>query len=118
MTSTRPGRLDHHERQQMTFRLRSAEAAPQWFVKFFGSNTMRADRTLDILDEVKRSGNHFACPYPRGRRPRAVRDGAVIYMGRLVSDPNDILIYGKAIGSKHDPLRDDASEAEVQLRPW
>jgi hypothetical protein len=35
-----------------------------------------------------------------------------------VSDPNDILIYGKAIGSKHDPLRDDASEAELQLRPW
>jgi hypothetical protein len=41
-----------------------------------------------------------------------------MFMGRLVSDPNDIIIYGKAIGSKHDPLCDDASEAELALRPW
>jgi hypothetical protein len=102
----------------MTFRPKPSELTSQWYVKFFGSNTTRADRSLGILDEVKRSGNHFACTYPRGRRPRAVRDGAVIYMGRLVSDPNDIIIYGKAIGSRHDPLRDDASEAELQLRPW
>jgi hypothetical protein len=66
----------------MTFRPKPSELTSQWYVKFFGSNTTRADRSLGILDEVKRSGNHFACTYPRGRRPRAVRDGAVIYSKR------------------------------------
>lgn len=91
---------------------------PQSFVKFFGSSDSRASRKLVVLDEVKRSGNHFACTYPRGKRPTGVRDGAVMFMGRLVSDRNDIVIYGKAVGSKHDPLRDDASDAELVLRPW
>jgi hypothetical protein len=90
----------------------------QWFVKFFGSSGTRASRRLIVLDEVKRSGNHFACTYPRGKRPTGVRDGAIMFMGRLVDDPNDIIIYGRAIGSKHDHLRDDASEAELALRPW
>jgi len=91
---------------------------PQSFVKFFGSSGNRASRGLTVFEEVKRSGNHIACTYPRGKRPTGVRDGAVMFMGRLVSDPNDIVIYGKAIGSKHDPLRDEASEEDLVLRPW
>jgi hypothetical protein len=89
---------------------------PQTFIKFFGSNGMRADRSLSVVDEVKRSGNHMVCTY--SKRPISVRDGAIIFMGRLVSDPNDIVIYGRAIGSKHDPSRDNATKDDVALRPW
>ena len=46
------------------------------------------------FEEVERSGCHRACPYPTGKRPRSLRDGARIYMGRLVEEPRDVLIFG------------------------
>jgi hypothetical protein len=67
-------------------------------VKFFGRGDNRADRSMQILEEVRRSGSHWACTYPKGKRPRMVRDGATMFMGRLVKDPNDILIFGRARG--------------------
>lgn len=39
-------------------------------------------------------------------------------MARMVTDPNDIIIYGRAIGMAYVPGRDDASDAELALRPW
>src|SRR5262249_54819783 len=42
--------------------------ASQWFVKFFGDSTNRADRSVSVLDEVRRSGSHRACTYPKGKR--------------------------------------------------
>jgi hypothetical protein len=45
----------------------------QSFVKFFGED--RAGRSLAIVDEVRSSGCHWACTYPkrkRSRRPRSV----------------------------------------------
>ena len=41
-----------------------------------------------------------------------------MFMGRQVSDPDDILIYGRAIGMQHVPERDDASPADIALRFW
>lgn len=92
--------------------------AEQGFVKFFGESHNRADRTKTILEQVRSSGCHWACTYPRGKRPRQVRDGAVMFMGRLVNDPNDILIYGRAVGMHHEPGRDDAVDSDVQMRTW
>ena len=74
--------------------------ATQSFVKFFGESTNRADLAVAIKEEVKRSGCHWACTYPRGKRPRQVEDGAVIFMGRLVKKP-DTIIYGRAVGMSH-----------------
>jgi hypothetical protein len=88
----------------------------QGFVKFFGESKNRAQHTIQVLDEVRGSGCHWACTY--GKRPKQVRDGALMFMGRLVQDPNDILIYGRAVGMTHDPGRDDASLADIQRRPW
>lgn len=88
----------------------------QAFVKFFGNNSIRADHTTSVLAEVAGSGSHWACSYHS--RPRQVMDGATMYMGRLVSDPNDILIYGRGIGMQHIEGRDDASEADIAKRPW
>lgn len=92
--------------------------APQSFVKFFGEGHNREDRATLVLDEVKRSGCHWACTYPKGKRPRQVEDGAVIFMGRFVKEPNDIIIYGWAVGVRHQEGRDDATPADQILREW
>jgi hypothetical protein len=90
----------------------------QAFVKFFGEGHNRAARSMTVLEEVDRSGSHWACTYPKGRRPKKVRDGAVMFMGRLVTNPNDTLIYGRAIAQAHEPGRDDTSPTEFRQRRW
>ena len=78
------------------------------FVKFFGQSSNRSPRDRPVLDAVKTSGSHRICTYPRGRRPRAVRDGDVMFMGHLVSGPNDIKVYGRAVARAYEEGRDDA----------
>jgi hypothetical protein len=92
--------------------------ADQAFVKFFGNARNRAPRTLSTLDLAERSGAHWTCCYPRGKRPRAVRDGATLFHGRLVRGPDDILVVGRATALAHVDGRDDASMAEIGVRPW
>ncbi len=92
--------------------------APQAFVKFFGEGHNRADHLTRVADDVRRSGSHQACTYPLRKRPRSVRDGAVMFMGRLVRRPNDVMIYGRAIGMAHVEGQDEATAAEIELRDW
>lgn len=95
-----------------------ASIVEQAFVKFFGEGDNRAERAMRVIDEVDSSGSHWACTYPKGKRPRSVRDSAVMFMGRLVGKPNDILVYGRATAKAHKPGDDDASVAEIRKRPW
>jgi hypothetical protein len=88
------------------------------FVKFFGQGSSRSPRTRPIADVVGTSGSHRICTYPRGRRPRQVRDGDVMFMGHLVRGPNDIVVYGRAIASAYEEGRDDATAEDVERRPW
>jgi hypothetical protein len=90
----------------------------QAFVKFFGEGSNRADHDASTLAEVQRSGCHWACTYPAGKRPRAVRDGDTIFVGRLVSRPNDTMIFGRVIGRQHRDGQDDATPQDVALRPF
>ena len=92
--------------------------ADQAFVKLFGEGHNREDRSTQVLKEVKRSGCHWGCTYPKEKRPRRVCDGALMFMGRLVGSPNDILVYGRAVGMQYHPGRDDASAADIKQRPW
>jgi hypothetical protein len=92
--------------------------AGQWFVKFFGRNASREPRSVRVIDEVRRSGAHWACSYPKGKRPRQVRDGAVMFVARMAKDPNDIIVFGRAIGQQHRPGRDDARATDLAIRPW
>ena len=87
-------------------------------MKFFGEGSNRVLRTHRVVDEVERSGCHWACTYPSDRRPRQVRDGDVLYLARLVRQPNDVMVFGRAIGLRHIEGRDDASDADKALRPW
>jgi hypothetical protein len=91
---------------------------PAGFVKFFGQGNNRSARDRPVVDAVRTSGSHRICTYPRGRRPRAVRDGDVIFMAHLVSGPNDIVVYGRAVARAYEEGRDDASAEDVGLRPW
>jgi hypothetical protein len=90
----------------------------QAFVKFFGVSSKRADRSRPILEAVQSSGCHWACTYPKGKRPRQVQDGAVMFIGSLAKEPNDILIYGRGVGMRHVPRRDDATDEDIGLRSW
>lgn len=91
--------------------------AEQGFVKFFGEGHNREIPTHPVLDEVKSSGAHWACTYPASKRPRMVRDGAIMFMARIVN-PRDILIFGRGIGIHYMDGRDDATPADIELRNW
>ena len=92
--------------------------APQAFVKFLGEGGNRAPSNFETIEEVKRAGCHWAVAYPASKRPSGVKDDAVIFIGRLTREPNDIRIFGRAIGIKHEPGRDDATTDEIAIRPW
>ena len=90
----------------------------QAFVKFFGEGSNRAGWDFPVLDEVRRSGCHWACTYPANKRPRLVQDGDTLFVARLARDPNDTLIFGRVIARAHRPGFDDATPAEIEARPW
>ncbi|HEY4300921.1 MAG TPA: phospholipase D family protein [Candidatus Didemnitutus sp.] len=90
----------------------------QAFVKFFAESHTRWLRSATVLSAVETSGCHWAATYPRSKRPRSVRDGATLFISYLVQEPDDILVFGRAIGMKHDPQRDVASAEEIAKRSW
>ena len=92
--------------------------APQAFVKILGMGNNRVPLSASTIEEVRRGGSHWAACYPANRRPRGVKDGAVIFMGRLTNDPNDIRVFGRAIGMAYREGRDDASQTDIELRHW
>jgi hypothetical protein len=92
--------------------------APKAFVKFFGESDNRMDHGNTVIDQIERSGCHWACTYPSGKRPRQVEDGAIMFMGRLVRAPTDTIIFGRAVGLKHRDERDDAAPPDIERRPW
>jgi hypothetical protein len=87
-------------------------------VKFLGEGNNRSSTTHETLDEIQRSGCHWAVAYPASRRPSGVRDDALIFIARLTKEPNDIRVFGRGIGMKHVPGRDDATPEDIALRDW
>jgi hypothetical protein len=88
----------------------------QYFVKFFGSARERTSLDEPIEETVLRSGCHWACTY--GKRPRSIDDGARMFVARLTRGPNDIRIFGQAIGDRHRDRIDDATDEDIRSRPW
>ena len=91
--------------------------ADQAFVKFLGEGHNRVPIDCTTLEEIEETDCHWALPYPAKRRPRSVKDGAVMFIARLTKE-RDIRIFGRAIAMKHDPVRDNASPEEIARRPW
>ena len=92
--------------------------ASQAFVKLLGTSKSRVPLSCPTIEEINRGGCHWTACYPANKRPTGVEDGAVIFMGRLTSDPNDVRVFGRAIGMAYRPVRDDATPADIELRPW
>lgn len=92
--------------------------APQAFVKFLGMSSDRVPLSFPTIDEVRAAGCHWALAYPVKKRPRSVQDGALMFIARLTQDPNDIRIFGHAIGMRHIEGRDDATAEDIALRSW
>ncbi|MBB4193769.1 hypothetical protein GGE45_004242 [Rhizobium aethiopicum] len=93
--------------------------AEQAFVKFLGEGSNRVPLSFSTRDEIDSALCHWALAYPATKRPQAVKEGAVMFIGRLTYDPKpDIRIFGRATGMRHVPGRDDASADEIAQRPW
>ena len=91
--------------------------ADQAFVKFLGEGDNRVPVAFATIEEIERAGCHWAVAYPANRRPRSVEDGAIIFIARLTDEP-DIRVFGRAVGMKYHPGRDDASAEDISHRPW
>ncbi len=89
--------------------------AGQAFVKIIGDNP--APLSLSTIAEIKGGGCYRILAYPTNGRPRGVKDGAVMFIGRKVGGPNDIRIFGRAIGMEYKEKRDDATPGEKALNP-
>ncbi|CAN7290137.1 phospholipase D family protein [Pararhizobium sp. LjRoot238] len=90
----------------------------QAYVKFLGEGDNRVSLSFPVRDEVESALCHWALTYPANKRPTSVTDGALMFVGRLTRDPRDIIIFGRAIGMKYVPRRDDASADEINVREW
>ncbi|WP_165322323.1 phospholipase D family protein [Rhizorhabdus phycosphaerae] len=117
----RPNLPDHGAKLPATSPFALASVAKSYdnaaFLKFFGQGTNRSPRTARIADLVADSGCNWACTYPTARRPRQIQDGDILYMARIAA-PDDLLIFGSAIGWRHRDDEDVASVAEIEARPW
>lgn len=92
--------------------------APQAFVKLLGKGNNRLPLSFSTLDEVRDAGCHWAVCYSANNRQKVVKDDAVIFMGRLTRNPNDIRVFGRATGMAYKEGRDDASLADIERRDW
>ncbi len=92
--------------------------ASQAFVKLMGTGNNRIALCVPTIAEVGGGGVHWAVTYSSSRRPRRVENGDVIFISRFTSNPNDIRIFGRAIGMKYDPKRDYATPADIEKRDW
>ena len=94
------------------------DGQPRAFVKFLGSSRNRVELSHQVIEEIQSSGCHWSVAYPATKRPRQVNDGDIIFVGRLTEEPNDIRIFGRAKGIQYKEGRDDATQADIELRPW
>ncbi|MBY5478315.1 hypothetical protein HFO84_13350 [Rhizobium leguminosarum] len=90
----------------------------QAYVKFLGEGSNRVSLSFPVRDELESALCHWALTYPANKRPTAVKDGALMFISRLTYDPRDIIIFGRAVGMKYVPGRDDASADEIEARGW
>ena len=90
----------------------------QAFVKVLGEGANRVPLSFATIEEIERTGCHWAVAYPASKRPSGVQDDATIFIAWLTQDPNDIRVFGRAVGMKHQPGWDDATPAHIALRPW
>ena len=90
----------------------------QSFVKFLGEGDNRALRSSSTFHELESSGAHWSVGYPNSKAPRQPQDGDVMFIARMVYNPNDIIIFGRALAITHDEVRDVATPEDIAIHNW
>lgn len=87
---------------------------PQYFVKFFGISSDKADPEFSIYQEIINAGCHHAVCYSNGKNkaPRQVNDGDVIFMARMIN-PDEYAVFGVGRALAYDDERDNATPEEI-----
>ena len=96
-------KLKKNKVESLDTKIKMTNEGKQYFIKFFGKGNTKGRVLLDfpVWSEVERSGCHLVCAYPTNKKPKKVRDGDLIFMGRMTRHPNDILVFGYAIAMKY-----------------
>src|SRR3989338_2903699 len=89
-----------------------------YYIKFFGVANDRVPLTFTTKEEIDRALCHYACGFSTNKKPRQIKDGDVIYLARMTSDPYDYAILGKAEAIKFVDGRDEATKNEIAQRQW
>lgn len=89
-----------------------------YYIKFFGTANDRVPLTFTTKEEIDRALCHYACGFSRKKKPRQIKDGDVIYLARMTSNPYDYAIFGKAEAIKFVDGRDEATKNEIAQRQW
>ena len=92
--------------------------AGQAFVKFLGNSKERSPISHSIIEVIQHEGCHRVLAYSEEKCPKNVKDDALMFMGRFTDKPDDIRIFGRAVGMKHRPDRDIASAEDIERRSW
>lgn len=88
-----------------------------YYVKFFGTAHSRVSLTSTVREEIKEALCHYACCFSEKKKPRQFRDGDIVYMARMICNPKDYAIFGKAEAIKFVDERDKATFGEIKQRP-
>ena len=86
------------------------------FVKLLGNSRSRASLSTPVIKLLEESGCHWSVGYKK--RPRNIEDGDAVFIGWFTRNPNDIRIFGRAIGKEHQEGRDDASDDDKRKMEW
>ncbi|MBI5729524.1 MAG: NgoFVII family restriction endonuclease [Ignavibacteriales bacterium] len=89
-----------------------------YYVKIFGTSENRVAPIYTIRNEVDRALCHYACCFSEKKKPRRIEDGDIIFMARLIKEPNDYAIFGRAEAIKYNEKRDRATKNEKMQRDW
>ncbi len=91
--------------------------AERAFVMLLGDSKQHRKRLYSrVIDVVRSNECHWALS--QKRRNRQVQDGDAIYIGQFTRDPNDIRVFGRAIGMKHVDDRDKATQEDKDRISW
>ena len=89
-----------------------------YFIKFLGSSETRVDLNFNTKHEIANAGCYYMLGFPDSGRPRKIKDDDVIFMARITKNPNDHLIFGRAIAREFDDEKDMATMEELKVREW
>lgn len=103
--------------QETKFNLEDAE---NFFCKFSAKSEERPKGNLAVRTWIEDCEFVIGGYYPRGKRPRQIQDGDVMFPAVLCKEPHATFIIGRAYAFKHVEGVDEATTAEwnVRYKEW